>query len=249
MLAKVRIRYSYISLPLLYSSGASVVIKISRGPDNEFIVSDMGSGFQEATRTGADHHYTRAANAVAAKAGVRSDGQVISDSGISREQLVVAVTVIGNCSLEAWSLAEHRNVERKRLLAADQFYTRIFTTVKRRDALAEVVKDVSVRGNSSSEWEFDVSVIARSEQALFGIVSPNAQSVAFATTKCSDVGRLAEPPKLFSVVENKKAMGNRLGWLLPVSTVIEGNEPDDVLIRLMPAVDTNARLDGLKPIH
>jgi hypothetical protein len=222
----------YISLPLLYSSGSSVVINVSRGRDKEFLVSDMGGGHQEAAKTGADNHYTRAANAVAERAGVKCNGKRIWDV-VDFDQLVAAVTVIGNCSLEACSLAEQRNVDRRKVLVAQYFYTRLWTTVKHRDPLADVAKDVSIRGNSSSEWEFDIAVTTHGKKSLFEIVSPNAQAVAFATTKCSDVGRLAEAPKLFAVVESKKAMGNRLGWLLPVATVIESNEPDERLLQLM----------------
>lgn len=222
----------FISLPLLYSSGSAVVINISFGPDDEFVISDMGGGYQEAAKTGANHHYARAANAIAERSGVRSDGKRIWDV-VYFDQLVPAVTVIGNCSLEACALAEQRNVDRGKVLVAEHFYTRLWTTVKRTDPMADVARDVTVRGNSSSQWEFDVGVTAQGRKSLFEIVSANAQAVAFATTKCSDVGRLADAPKLFAVVESKKAMGNRLGWLLPVATVIEGHEPDQTLLRLM----------------
>jgi len=222
----------YISLPLLYSSGSSVVINISHGPDDEFVVSDMGGGYREAAKTGADHHYARAANAVAQQSGVKSNGTRIWDV-VYRDQLVAAVTVIGNCSLEACSLAEQRNVDRRKVVVADRFYTRLWGTVKRTDPLAEIHRDVQVRGNSSSQWEFDVGVNAHGKRSFFEIVSPNAQAVAFATTKCIDVGRLPEAPKLFAVVESKQAMGNRLGWLLPVATVIDGTVSDETLIQLM----------------
>jgi hypothetical protein len=222
----------YISLPLLYSSGSAVVINISIGGEDEFVVSDMGSGYHEAAKSGAEHHYARAANSVAERAGVKCNGKRIWDV-VYQDQLVAAVTVIGNCSLEACALAEQRNVDRRKVLIADRFYTRLWSTVKRTDPLADVMREISVRGNSASHWEFDVGVIAHGKKSLFEVVNPNAAAVAFATTKCSDVGRLPEAPKLFAVVESKKAMGNRLGWLLPVATVIEGTEPDETLIRLM----------------
>ena len=211
----------YISTPLLFASGAPVVVQISRGPDDQFVVSDMGAGYHEARLTGADQHYTRAANEVAAKAGIRSDGKVLADSEISREQLAVAVTVVANCSLETWSLAEHRNRERKQQDTTNEFYSRMFRAVKRRQPLAEVSRNVSFRGNSSSDWDFDVLVKVRDDRSLFDFVSPHPQSVAFATTKCSDVGHLPSPPTLVCVIDNRKAFGSRLGWLLPVATVIE----------------------------
>lgn len=223
----------FISLPLLYSSGAHVVVRVSVGSEGNFAVSDMGGGYQEASLTGADAHYVRAANAVAAKAGIRSDGRVLSDSDIARDQLVAAVTVVGNCSLEAWSLAEHRNRERKRQDSANEFFLRMFKIVKSKQPFAKVERNVSVRGNSQSEWDFDVEIKVKDERSLFEFVSPHPQSVAFATTKCSDVGRIADPPTLVCVVDDRKALGARLGWLLPVANVIESTAtPEPTLLRL-----------------
>lgn len=220
----------YICTPLLYASGAAVVVHISRGRAGEFIVSEMAGGYHEARLTGADQHYTRAANSVAEKAGVRSDGRTISDSGIPQEQLPVAVTVIANCSLEAWNLAEHRNRDRKRRDITDEFFARVFRAVKGRQPLADVARDIEIRGNSTSDWQFDIAVKVRESRSLFDVVTPHPQSVAFATTKCSDVSRLPYPPTLVCVVENRKAFGSRLGWLLPVATVIESAGASEKLL-------------------
>ena len=211
----------YIKMPLLFASGASVVIRISRGHDGQYSVSDMGAGYHEGRTTGADQHYTRAANEVAAKAGIRSDGKILWDSDISRDQLAAAVTVVANCTLEAWSLAEHRNRERKRQDSADEFYSRMFTAVKKRRPLAEIERNVSISGNSTSLWDFDVLIKVNDDWSLFDFVNPAPPSVAFAVTKCSDVGRLPDPPTLICMIENPKAFGQRLGWLLPVATVVE----------------------------
>lgn len=223
----------YISTPLIFASGAPVVVQISQGPDHTFAVSDLGAGYHEGRLTGADQHYTRAVNEVAAKAGIRSDGKVLSDTDVTREQLPAAVTVVANCSLEAWNLAEHRNRERKRQDTADEFFARMFRAVKRRQPLADIDRNVSFRGNSSSEWDFDLLIKVRDDRSLFDFVSPHPQSVAFATTKCSDVGHLPEPPTLVCIVENKRALGPRLGWLLPVATVIEyAATPESRLLEL-----------------
>ena len=120
----------YISLPLLYSSGSSVVVNISAGTDDEFVVSDMGGGYQEASKTGAEHHYARAVNTVAGRAGVRCNDNRIWEA-VDFDKLVAAVTVVGNCSLEACSLAEERNVDRRKVLVAEHFYTRLWTAVRK----------------------------------------------------------------------------------------------------------------------
>ena len=222
----------YISTPLLFGSGAPVVIKVDRAQRGQFLVSDVGAAYHEASLSGADHHFTRAINQIAESAAVQSDGRAIFATEIDRDQLVGAVTIIANCSREAASLAEYRNREQRRRVSADQFYARMFTTVKRRRPLADIDRDVEIRGNSTSEWTFDVAVRVGERRSLFGIVSPNAQSVAFASTKCGDVSRLSKPPTLISVVESREALGKRLGWLLPVSQVIEGGSPDKVLLEL-----------------
>jgi hypothetical protein len=222
----------YISTPLLFGSGAPIVVRIDRAPNSQFLVSDVGAAFHEAMLSGADHHFKIALTQIAANAGVRCDGRAIFVNEVEREQLVGAVTVIANCSREIATLAEYRNREQRRRVSADQFYTRVLTTVKKRRPQADIARDVEIRGNSTSEWTFDVGVRVGERRSLFGVVSPNAQAVAFASTKCSDVMRLPDPPTLVSVVESTEALGRRLGWLLPVSQVIEGNSPDKVLLQL-----------------
>jgi hypothetical protein len=210
----------YIKTPLLFSSGAFVTLRISRASDGLYIVSDMGAGYQEGRTTGADQHYTRAANEIAAKAGIRSDGRVLWDNEIPLEQLVAAVTVVSNCTLEAWNLAEHRNRERKRHDTADEFYSRMYAAVKKRRPFAEIDRNVSITGNSRSSWDFDVSIKVHDDRSLFEFVNPAPPAVAFAVTKCSDVGRLPEPPTLVCMIESSKAFGQRLGWLMPVATAV-----------------------------
>src|SRR3954463_9210021 len=65
---------SFIRTPLLYPSGATVVVRIEQG-DNKYFVSDFGLGYQETDLYGAGAFYTRHARPIAEKAGVGFDNQ------------------------------------------------------------------------------------------------------------------------------------------------------------------------------
>ena len=91
---------SFLRLPLLYPSGATVVVRIEQG-DNRYFVSDWGLGYQETDLYGAGTFYVRHGRQVAEKAGVGFDNQAFFVMEASREQLAGAVVTIGNCSQEA----------------------------------------------------------------------------------------------------------------------------------------------------
>jgi hypothetical protein len=88
---------SFIRMPLIYPSGAGIVVRVEKG-DNRYFVSDWGLGYQETDLYGAGAFYVRHARPIAEKAGVGFDNQAFFVVEATREQLSGAVVTIGNCA-------------------------------------------------------------------------------------------------------------------------------------------------------
>jgi len=98
---------SFVSTPLIYPSGSSVMVWIRRASPH-FVVSDFGFAYRECALMGADtHQFHSLARSVADAAGVlmRDDAFEIMSS---EEQLVGAIRVVANCSQEAALRFAHR---------------------------------------------------------------------------------------------------------------------------------------------
>lgn len=80
-----------------YPNGTSVVVRVLDGYPN-FLVSDMGLGYEEAEMMGASSIYMRNARSIAEAAGVRFDNQAFFVLEASREQLAGAIVTIANRS-------------------------------------------------------------------------------------------------------------------------------------------------------
>ncbi len=91
---------SFIRTPLLYPSGAAVVVRIV-DRSGKFFVSDVGLGHEEAEMMGSGSMYAENARLIAEAAGVRFDNQAFFVLEASCEQLHGAVVTIANCSQEA----------------------------------------------------------------------------------------------------------------------------------------------------
>jgi hypothetical protein len=111
---------SFIKVPLVYPSGASVVVRISDAyPD--FFVSDFGSGHEEAEMMGGSSIYVRHAPTVAKSAGISFDSHSFFVMKASRDQLPGVIVTVANCALEsviatAFKLAEKKNEDDKEFL-------------------------------------------------------------------------------------------------------------------------------------
>jgi len=226
---------AYISTPLLYPSGTTVVVQILRAPQG-FLVSDMGSGLDESRSMGAEAIYRRAAKDVAAQTGAlfnEDRGRV--EVNVSKEQLVGAAASIANCSQEAVRVTAFKLEERKAARASDKMYRRLWNIVKD-DPQGQLDRNVEIRGESKTGHRFDSLAIFHGKTSVFDFVSPHPLSVASAATKFADVKRRGEStPLRRAVVHSKSAMGTRLGLLVPVCEVIEEDIPEPFLIRLLEA--------------
>jgi len=218
---------SLVKTPIMYPSGASVVIQITKHQERYF-VTDMGMGHQEAEMIGASTFYSRHGKDLAAHFGIRFDNQAFFVTEASRDQLAGAATIVANCSAEATALSAYRAADRRFAEDADTLYkrlTRIFTKPK-------VDRDVDYVGSSSHHWRVAAVVSLDTRKAIFEPVSNHHASVVTASAKVHDIARLESPPARIAVVRDKHDMGDFFNVLAQSATVIEQKDPDDTIRRV-----------------
>ena len=216
-----------ISTPLLYPSGATVVIRIDQNGSNYFL-TDMGLGYQEADLPGASLLYTRQAKSVAEEFGVGFDDHALFLNDISRERLPGAVGALANASLQAITLAAYRLSERKNHDAAEFLYQRLIKVF----TPSIVARDTQLLGASNTEWHVANLVRFQEKVTVFEAVTSHRNSITSATAKFHDLARLPEPPNRVAVVGRKEDLGTLLGVLSQAASVVTRSVPDQTIKRL-----------------
>lgn len=182
---------------------ATIVVRSDEG--GRFSVSDNGGGREAALNQGVlsvGMGARRRATKIAQASGLHIDGDAFILRQVSESQLAGAVSHVANAS-RAWaeyiltSAVASRNAEVADVVRAK--LERAYTPSK-------VRQHVQVLGASTTQYEFDFSIeIEGGELALFEIVSPSIQSIAFAHTKFSDVARAHQRWLREAVVEDLSA--------------------------------------------
>jgi hypothetical protein len=220
---------SFVRTPLLYPSGALVVVRIEPG-DGKFIVSDWGFGFQEADLMGASTLYPRHARVIAEHAGVRFDNQAFFILEASREQLPGAIVTVANCSQEAAIRAADALAEKTFEDSKERLYERLISVFDRK----YVAKNAKVIGSSTTEWHVAALVEDASSQraTIFEPVSKHHSSIAHATMKFHDIALLENAPSRVAIVRKRNEFGTFLTVLSQAAKVIDEDVPDETIIRL-----------------
>jgi hypothetical protein len=221
---------SIIRTPLVYPSGASVVVQITEHADR-FFVSDMGIGSQEADMFGAANYYNKSAAALADHYGIRFDNQSFFVAEASREQLAGATTLVANCSCEATAIAAYRSTDRVFEEQSEILYKRLVNVFPK----STVDRNVEFVGSSTHKWKVATVVHHQSRIALFEPVSKNHLSVVSTAAKFHDIARLESPPNRISVVESKDTFGNFINVLSQAGSVVEFKSSNETLVRLAEA--------------
>ena len=142
---------SIIRTPLMYPSGASVVVQITQHQER-FFVTDMGIGSQEADMFGGSNYYNRSAAALAEHYGIRFDNQAFFVAEAAREQLAGATTVVANCSSEATAIAAFRSADRVFEEQADILYKKNSSKCFRKRKSNETLSS-SDRLRTNGKWQ------------------------------------------------------------------------------------------------
>jgi hypothetical protein len=218
---------AYISTPILYPSGSTVVVRVVDNGKTYF-VSDIGMGYQEAELMGASLIYGRHARTIAENAGIPFDSEAFFVIEASREQLPGAIAMVANCSQEAVALAAYKLADRRAADLAEALYerlVRIFTEKK-------VAKNASVIGASNTEYNVAALVTAEKKPAVFEAVANHPSSIVFADSKFHDLALLETPPISIAMVRKKKKLGTYHNLLAQVAHVIETDVSDERIGRL-----------------
>ena len=213
---------SFISTPLMYPSGSSVVIRIEDA-GRDFLVTDFGSGYEEASMLGAANIYARHAKGIAEHAGVGFDSHSFFLLRVSREQLAGAVAAVANCSQEAVNVAAYKIAEHKRKDASEVLYKRLVAVF----APPKVAKDVPIIGQSNTEWHVAAMVRGEHQTAIFEPVTAHHTSIFAASTKFHDIAAIEAAPARIAVVRKKADLKTYLAVLSQAATVIERDAPDN----------------------
>lgn len=222
---------SLVSMPLLYPSGASVVLEITLQQGRCF-VSDRGGGHQEAEMMGVLRGYSKEAERIAIESGIRFDGRDMFVTEVNIEHLPGAMEVVANSSQLAVSLCALRASERDVRDARELLYDRLHEVYP----ASEIVRDAPVMGASSHQWKLAALVKDAGRVSVFEAVTANHISVVGTAAKFHDLARLDNSPRRIAVIAPKAGIGDFYGVIAPAaSSVIEMASPKEKFEQLLAA--------------
>lgn len=222
---------SFVTMPVIYPSGASVVLEVFRQGER-FLVSDRGGGHQEAEFAGTSRYYAREAKKAAEDYGIKFDGRDMFVAEVSEGQLAGAFTVVANCSQTAVIASSLKSSERAQRDAGDVLFVRL----SRIFPPSTIAKDAPILGASGHEWHVSTMVTEDDRRTVFEAVSHHYPSVVSTAAKFHDLARLERLPSRIAVVSNRMSLGDYIGVLSAASTsVVESSVPDQTFARLAAA--------------
>ncbi|NEU13571.1 hypothetical protein G3T14_15735 [Methylobacterium sp. BTF04] len=189
-----------VMLPVLYPSGASVMLRVGGGP-KEYMVTDDGSAAREADMAGATEFFHRAAREVAEQCGVRFDGNELFEIDAPADNLPGFMAIVADASRRAAQLVAERHAEKLDRKLKVGLADRLIDVFGQR--AIEIRPQYS--GASTHPWSFDAAARFGERIVLFAGVTPSAVSISSAYLKLDDVRRLAEAPKTVAVLTRPSA--------------------------------------------
>ncbi len=221
---------SILSTPLLYPSGASILVELQR-TGGRFRVSDMGSGFTEASMIGATGIFLANAPKIAKRSGVAFQADAFFVLEVSENQLVGAVITVANASKECMDLTTLRLAEKRYNDAKARLYDRLERVFKR----PNIERNVTIIGGSSREWEVAAVVHFGRHSTVFEPVNNKAVSIYRTVTAFHDIVRAPGHPQCVAVVRDKNELGDSLGLLSQAGKVVNEDVSDASLRRVVAA--------------
>lgn len=223
----------FVRLPLLYPSGATVVVRVDRMPNmltepERFYVSDYAAGYDEAQMMGVATIYVRQGRDIAEAADIEFKDHAFVAEDVARDQLVAAAISVAHCSFESTSVAAQRMDEAQRQADSDILFKRLTTVF----APQNVAKNAEMVGASTTKWPVDVLVRADERETVFDTVTKNHLSIYAATTKFHDMALLDKPPGRVAVVHKKAELKTLLAVLSQAASVVERDVPNSTFERL-----------------
>jgi hypothetical protein len=218
-----------ISLPVMYPSGASVVLEVFAQSDRAF-VCDRGGAYQEAEYLGATRHFAKDAMRVASDAGIKFDGRDMFVTEVPLDRIDGALTVVASCSAQAAALCALRASEREERAAKESLYEKLSDVF----GAAGFERDVQIIGASNHKWRVD-AVVQRKDNSpvLFNSVTKKYVSAAGTAAKFHDLARLEVTPRRIAVITSWLDIGDWSGVIASASdAVIELNSANEQFYRV-----------------
>jgi len=218
---------AFIRTPVLFPSGATVVVVIEEEGGDRYRLSDLGQGRDEAELLGIAGAYRRQAQEVAHLSGLTLDGNALVLTGVLASQLVAGTMTVANAAARALERASLRAASRPREDTIDKLVTRLANVFPK----AQVKRGEELRGASTHAWQVDAVVTTDHHRAVFDVVTANPASIVWASAKFHDFARLEDPPARVAVVHRKADLGDLLAVLSQAARVVEEDAPDRALTR------------------
>ncbi|GGK53787.1 hypothetical protein [Salinarimonas ramus] len=211
---------SFISLPMVYPSGAFVTVRLGYAAGG-IRVSDSGFAYREIESFGAMRSFANTARTIAEEHDVEAGRREVfvdvpvehverAIFDVSAASKAIADRIVANASQAAEIAIEEMLQER---------LERVFpAAVEFRGRLA---------GASATEW--DLTAIARpnGRVAVFHAVPNYPVAVFKASTAFHDLAALPDPPSLIAVVRSRAEMGPANALLAQAGRVIEIDQADE----------------------
>jgi hypothetical protein len=220
-------RRAFIRTPVLFPSGATVVVVIEDEGGGRYRLSDLGQGRDEAEVLGVAGAYRHQAQEVARLSGLTLEGNSLVLPGVLATQLVAGTMTVANAAARALERASLRAASRPREDSIEKLITRLVTVFPK----AQVKRGVDLRGASTHAWQVDAVVTTGDHRAVLDVVTSNPASIVWASAKFHDFARLEAPPARVAVVHRKASLGDLLAVLSQAARVVEEDAPDRALTR------------------
>lgn len=206
---------SIVSMPVLYPSGASVLLELSGRPSS-VLVSDRGGGFHEADLMGAIRPFQREAERIAAGFGVRFDGRDIIAAEVPLDRLEGAMTLVAAASAQSASFAALKVAERQERNVREAMFEKLA------DAFGEsgFERDIEFIGASNHKWRVDAMIPSGDRPVIFNSVTRSYVSAAGTAAKFFDLARLEAPPRRIAVVPSIAELGDWYGVVAGASDAV-----------------------------
>ena len=217
-----------VSMPILYPSGASVVLELSMQKSTVF-VSDRGGGYQEAEFLGATRHFQREADRVAQEFGIRFDGRDMFVAEVPLDRIDGAMAATASASAQAVVMTAMKAAERQERHAKEAMFAKL-TSAFGADGFA---RDIELIGASNHRWRVDAMVERSGGRALFSSVTKSYISAAGTAAKFGDFARLEIPPRRVSVVSSIASLGDWYGVVANASdNIVELTADNDQYVKI-----------------
>jgi hypothetical protein len=218
---------AFIRTPVLFPSGATVVVVLEVEGGGRYRLSDLGQGRDEAELLGIAGSYARQAQLVARLSGLTLENGAFVLAGAEAVELVAGTMAVANAAGRALERTLSRARERADEISVERLVSRLGAVFPN----AEIGRDEEVRGQSTHAWPVAAVLRTDAHWAVFDVVKPNAASVVWATAKFHDFARLERAPARVAVVHRKDALGDLLSVVSQAARVIEDSAPDSAFVR------------------